>query len=109
MKLRREFEETDNSTVYRRSRWRHLAETTGKNCPICAPNRGCNRCRDRDRRNWKRYRRTQYKAVDIEYGLYEPNEMAYLIEAGYSRNLIEMLEKCPPVEEVLKRLKESEQ
>lgn len=31
-------------------------------CPICAPNKGCN-CwnKPRDLRNWKKYRKTQYK------------------------------------------------
>lgn len=31
-------------------------------CPMCAPNKGCNSWKKpRDLRNWKNYRKTQYK------------------------------------------------
>ena len=30
-------------------------------CPICSPNRGCNRMRNFYNRSWKHYRKTQWK------------------------------------------------
>jgi hypothetical protein len=30
-------------------------------CPICGPNSGCNRYSKYKDRNWKKYRKTQYK------------------------------------------------
>lgn len=30
-------------------------------CPICRPNKGCNRNRDNDFKCWKRYRKTQWR------------------------------------------------
>ena len=64
MKLKREIKETDNSTVYRRLRNIYLAERLGK-CGHCSMNRGCNRNRW-PARNWKRFRKTQYKEIQYE-------------------------------------------
>ena len=47
---------TDNSKEYKMTKRR-----MDLGCPICGPNRGCNRNRDNDFRNWKRYRKTQWR------------------------------------------------
>ena len=44
---------TMNSRVYK------MAMRVNLGCPICAPNRGCNRNRDNDSRCWKTYRKDQ--------------------------------------------------
>lgn len=37
-----------------------LSEKTS-GCPICSPNRGCNRNRDNFNDNWKHYRKNQWR------------------------------------------------
>lgn len=49
-------ETTTNSKEYKR-----LTGYQVSGCPICAPNRGCNRMRNSVRRSWKKYRNTQWK------------------------------------------------
>ena len=47
---------TNNSKEYKMAK-REM--TLG--CPICPPNKGCNRNRDNDYKCWKRYRKTQWR------------------------------------------------
>ncbi len=47
---------TNNRSVYNKC-YRNLYTY----CPICAFNRGCNRDRKNRSKNWKEYRKTQYK------------------------------------------------
>ena len=99
MKLKTEFKETDNSTVYRRSRWQHLA-TTGKSqgnwCPICPPKKGCNR-RFRKDRNWKCFRKTQYKEVDASLSPI-PKDLQEMYDIGLiPMSLMLLLSECPRI------------
>ncbi len=55
MREKKLIKDTMNSQVYKKA----LRQNMG--CPICPPNRGCNRNRDNDNRNWKRWRGTQWK------------------------------------------------
>jgi hypothetical protein len=59
---------TDNRTIYKRVRWYVLSIEEGY-CAWCKPHRGCNSKRDRMIRNWKRYRKTQYKEINYESDL----------------------------------------
>ena len=53
---KRNSKHTDNSRVYKMTmRDIHLG------CPICPPNKGCNTNRDNEFRNWKRWRKSQWK------------------------------------------------
>lgn len=59
-KARKEAKETTNSNVYKKLR----GYVVLVKCTHCAPNKGCNRRSKRrksDKRNWKSYRKTQYK------------------------------------------------
>ena len=51
-KNKKELKNADNSRAYK------AAITVG--CPICGPNKGCNRNRDFDN-NWKSHRKNQWK------------------------------------------------
>jgi len=100
---KKEFEETDNSVVYRRCRNIHLAKEHGF-CEYCSPNRGCNRRARGSERNWKRFRKTQYKAVDI---CIQPIDQHFqdLFDAGLiSRDLMECLSACRPTADVLEEI-----
>ena len=57
MKVKKEFDNTSNSYVYKKLAIQ--VELTG--CPICSPNRGCNRRRKKKIRNWKKQRKTKWK------------------------------------------------
>ena len=48
---------TNNSNEYKNAK-RQLDKI---GCPVCPPNRGCNRNRDNDYKSWKRYRKTQWR------------------------------------------------
>lgn len=55
----RNFEEkrtTTNSSVYKK-----VAIFPQFGCPICAPNKGCNKNRDNNYLNWKSHRKTQWR------------------------------------------------
>ena len=47
---------TTNSRVYKM-----IAIINELSCPMCPPNKGCNRKRDWKARNWKDYRNNQWK------------------------------------------------
>lgn len=47
---------TNNSKEYKKAK----RELDGDKCPICPPNRGCNRNRNYND-NWKEYRKSQWK------------------------------------------------
>lgn len=49
-------ETTDSRTYKLASRTKELLA-----CPVCAPNKGCNRRRKRMQRNWKKFRETKFK------------------------------------------------
>ena len=55
MRNKKIIKNTDHSRVY------NMAIRLNFGCPICGPNRGCNRNRNNDFRNWKRYRGNQWK------------------------------------------------
>jgi hypothetical protein len=108
MKLKREFNETDNSTVYRRARWEYLVEagkSKGNSCSICPPNRGCNGHRYGLDKSWKRFRKTQYKAVDIALQPIEQEFQDMFDDGVITRDLMEYLSACRPVDEVLEEFK----
>ena len=53
-----EFKDTDNRSVYKK-----LFTKLYSSCPMCSPNKGCNK-RSRNRfhiRTWKKFRKTKYK------------------------------------------------
>ena len=54
-KARKLLAETTSSKTYKSA----LKKVIGL-CPFCPPNRGCNRRWDNDR-NWKKFRKTQWK------------------------------------------------
>ena len=56
MKNRDLIKHTNNSRVYKMT---VREEILG--CPICSPNKGCNRNRNTDYKSWKTYRKTQWK------------------------------------------------
>lgn len=47
---------TDSGRVYRMAK-----RETLDCCPICAPHKGCNQWKAKRQRNWKKYRKTQWK------------------------------------------------
>ena len=55
MKIKSLNDET-NSTVYRRKR-----NFIFSLCPMCRPHKGCNKWRKNFDRNWKNYRKNQWK------------------------------------------------
>ncbi len=55
MRFKKTLKNTQDSRVY------NMALRQNQGCPICPPNRGCNRNRDNDNRNWKRWRDNQWK------------------------------------------------
>ena len=62
MKVNKILKETSNSRVYM------MAQRQHNGCPFCKKSRGCNYVRIgwKNKRNWKHYRKTQYKPVEIE-------------------------------------------
>jgi hypothetical protein len=54
-KNKKTIETTTNNKVYKMALYDLIL-----GCPICAPNRGCNRNRNYDN-SWKSYRKTQWK------------------------------------------------
>jgi len=63
MKYKIEQDTTTNSTVYNRARKRTLENTAKLHCSICKYHRGENRSKPDT--SWKRYRKKQYRVVDI--------------------------------------------
>ncbi len=63
MKIKTEYETTSNRTVYNRARKWHLENEGSINCAYCPyhENENDKYHNGRDYRNWKRYRKTQYK------------------------------------------------
>jgi len=55
MREKKTLKHTMNSQVYNKA----LRQNMG--CPICPPNRGCNRNRDNHSLSWKGYRNSQWK------------------------------------------------
>jgi hypothetical protein len=49
--------ETDDSRVYKMAK----RQVDMLKCPICAPGRGCNRNRTNEHKNWKYWRKEQWK------------------------------------------------
>lgn len=62
---KRVLENTTDSRVYKLT-----AREGVMSCPICPPHRGCNRDYFGVERNWKKFRKTQYKIK----GLHEPRQ-----------------------------------
>lgn len=56
-------ESTDNPSVYKKAFIKLYSS-----CPMCSPNRGCNKQRkyNHDCENWKSSRRSQWKGSDYE-------------------------------------------
>jgi hypothetical protein len=62
MKTKRTYDTTDNRSVLKKAYKSLLAQTEGI-CNFCPYHRGENAdWRSRDKRNWKQYRRTRWKA-----------------------------------------------
>ena len=55
MKEKKTIKSTMDSRVYK------MAIRQNLYCPICGPNKGCNRNRNNDNKSWKTYRDTQWK------------------------------------------------
>lgn len=53
---KRDIDSTENSRVYRL-----LQRENVYGCPICAPHKGCNASNKYEVRNWKKFRKTQWK------------------------------------------------
>lgn len=49
-----------NQNAFKRIYWDNLCSYEGY-CPHCPPNGGENAKPNRDRKNWKKYRKTQYR------------------------------------------------
>lgn len=60
MKLKEIMDATTNRSVYNRVQRQYLFEYENL-CHYCPPHRGCNRRFRKIDRNWKRYRKTQWK------------------------------------------------
>lgn len=58
MKLKKRLENTTDPREYKRLK----KEAIPGACPFCQPHRGCN-SRVYIRKNWKHYRKTQYKVI----------------------------------------------
>lgn len=56
MRFKKKLKETTNSQVYKKV----IHELFG--CPRCPPNKGCNKNRHTDFRNWKNHRGHQWKS-----------------------------------------------
>jgi hypothetical protein len=56
-------DETTNSRVYKMTKW----QIGFSGCPICSPHRGCNRRNKKYDRNWKNFRKTQYKVRNLQF------------------------------------------
>lgn len=52
---KREMKNTENSRVYKIAKWEHEGS-----CPLCPPNKGCNRNRYGDN-SWKKHRKRQWR------------------------------------------------
>lgn len=48
--------EETNSTIYRRIR-----NSIFSGCPMCSPHKGCNKWKSGFEKNWKKYRKNQWK------------------------------------------------
>ena len=65
MKLKEIMDFTTDSRVYKIAKRLQLESYEGI-CSRCHPNRGCNARRSRlIKKNWKEFRRTQYKTIDV--------------------------------------------
>lgn len=67
MKTKDEMDFTDNCKIYKRLRKKYLSISKGLiRCEICPINKGCNKRRKKiDKKNWKQYRKNQYKEIAI--------------------------------------------
>jgi hypothetical protein len=55
MRNKKTIKNTMNSQVYK------MAIKSNLGCPICPPNKGCNRYKNTDLKSWKNYRGNQWK------------------------------------------------
>ena len=55
MREKKTLQNTMNSRVYK------MALRQNMGCPICPPNKGCNRNRDNNYKSWKNYRDNQWR------------------------------------------------
>lgn len=62
MKTKELLKTTTNSNVYNRA-YRHYLEYAHGICSRCPPRKGCNWGRRNRDRNWKNFRKTQYKPL----------------------------------------------
>jgi len=56
MKVEKISSETTDSRTYKLA-----LRSAVLGCPICGPHRGCNGMSEKKQRNWKKFRKTQYK------------------------------------------------
>ena len=59
MRAIEEYKTTTNSRVYNMM----MRECSSISCPICGPNKGCNRYREYGNLSWKGKRKTQWKEI----------------------------------------------